>query len=179
MLITKNEYKMKYTNGLKTVIVGSFMASAIILFIIISGCATEHKIILNNMVVVEQPFDEWINQEFHPEPPQVIGFKDPPEWSSWNTFWFASTIGGRAADIASTQYALNNGGCKEANPIYGDNPSTGKMILISAAVVGATWLAVEYWIDEEDREIARNWIYGLQAAISVSVAAHNMSLNCN
>lgn len=34
------------------------------------------------------------------------------------------------ADIASTQSCLKRGTCQEANPLYGKNPSLGKMVAI-------------------------------------------------
>lgn len=50
-----------------------------------------------------------------------------------------------AADIASTQRCLNRGTCEEGNPLYGENPSLGKMIAIR--------LPLEVAIDFAAREV--------------------------
>lgn len=179
MFTIKNEDKMQYTNGLRTVITCAVVISSISFYILISGCALENKIAVNDVVVTEQPFEEWINQEFHPEPPQAIGFNEPSDWSGWNKFWFASAVGGQAADVISTQSAINRG-CIEANPLYGDHPSTGTMILVKAALLGIGYTTTEYWLaDHPAQQDFRNWVYGAFTLIGFGAAGLNSGQGCN
>jgi len=71
------------------------------------------------------------------------------------------------ADIASTEYALNHG-CKEMNPIYGKDPSLGKMILFKGLFVGIIYLLGQ--IDPKHRPI----FYSIPTAITLGAVANNV-----
>jgi hypothetical protein len=122
---------------------------------------------------------DWLEEEFRPDPPQSVGFKEESNWTTWNKVTLGAAIGGQAADIASTQSALNRG-CTEANPVFGDDPSTGKMILVKSIVLGATLGITEYmYAGHEDQQEIRNWMFGTLAVVGFGAAGWNSSQDCN
>lgn len=52
--------------------------------------------------------------------------------------WEIAALGAALADIGSTGGGLANG-AREANPIYGDDPSAEKMLAVNLAVYGGVW----------------------------------------
>lgn len=56
---------------------------------------------------------------------------------------YGMMIGGQGLDAASTVKALHDPRLKEANPIYGKNPSTGRVLATKAALVGAGGLLTD------------------------------------
>ena len=112
-----------------------------------------------------------------PEPLTVYSFKETP-WTGWNKFWFASAIGGQLADTLSTQDALGRG-CVETNPLFGENPSIGLMVLAKVAVLGGGGYlieAVDFTVEE--RKDARNIFYGIMSVVGTGAAIHNYSIDC-
>lgn len=53
--------------------------------------------------------------------------------------WEMAAVGAAVADLASTRSALENGGAKEANPVYGDDPSAEKMLALNAGLYSGIW----------------------------------------
>jgi hypothetical protein len=129
-----------------------------------------------------QSFEEEFNREF--TPPEVTTsyhYKEDAEWTVWNKALFASAIGGHAADIWTTREGLD-GTCTESNPILGDDPSVGILVLAKVGVMGLSYWLTEYYFDDlsvEDQQVARNWVYGFNAAIGSIVALRNNNLDCN
>lgn len=122
---------------------------------------------------------DWLEEEFTPEPPQSVGFKEESNWTTWNKVTLASAIGSQAADVASTQAALGRG-CSEANPIFGEDPSTGSMVLIKVALVGVSLSVTEYfYAGHEDQQELRNWVFGSLAVAGFGAAGWNSSQDCN
>jgi hypothetical protein len=154
------------------ILIGYFLGS-------LSQVNAEPSIEINPLVTVEQPFDEWINQDFKPvDPLTAYHAEDNSNWTGFNKFWFASAIGGQTADIISTKNATNRG-CSESNPIYGDDPSAGIMILVKAGIIGISLAATEYWLDgDPNQQTTRNWVYGVLAISGFGAAAWNYSQNC-
>ena len=66
--------------------------------------------------------------------------------------WRGAAIATTATDIASTQYGLDNG-CSEGNPLYGNSPSMGKMLVINAAVIGTVWYLTKDWPEKEQQKV--------------------------
>jgi hypothetical protein len=57
-------------------------------------------------------------------------------------------IGGRAADEASTIAALRSGRAHEANPLYGDHPSIGRLFGTDLAIMGPLAYALDRAYDK-------------------------------
>ncbi|HEX2225338.1 MAG TPA: hypothetical protein VHN15_14150 [Thermoanaerobaculia bacterium] len=53
--------------------------------------------------------------------------------------WEYAAVGAAMADVASTQSALETGGFREANPVYGSDVSAEKMLAINAGLYGGIW----------------------------------------
>jgi len=53
-----------------------------------------------------------------------------------------------AADVGTTIDGLNNG-ARETNPIFGEDPSSVSLILVSAAVTGALIYLSHWWASKE------------------------------
>ena len=146
-----------------------------------AGCSGKKSTVsIHDLEVVNgQTVSEWAETlEGKPEPPQAFHTTDNG-WTGWNKFWFASAIGGQAADVVSTEHALDSGDCSEANPILGDDPSTGAVVALKVAIVGAAVWFTEYALDGHDsQQRARNWVYGSLAAFGFGAAAWNSSQDC-
>jgi hypothetical protein len=65
--------------------------------------------------------------------------------------WEHAALGATLADIASTGGAFAKGGFQEANPIYGKNPSSGKMLALNVGVYAGVW-AYTHNLDSEERQ---------------------------
>lgn len=99
------------------------------------------------------------------------------EWTDTNKLWFAAAVAGQAADVWSTEDGLDRG-CTEANPIYGSSPPVGSMLLIKGAVLSAQYAVIEYLVEPESRESARNWVYGTTAVLGFGIALRNSNVGC-
>lgn len=106
---------------------------------------------------------------------------DTNDWTRWNKFWFAGAVVGQGADVMSTAHQLNQGGCHEANPLFGKDPSTGLLLLGKVIGIGAAYLFTEWYMDGmgEDQQLARNYAYGLLTITGVGLGAYNMSIDCS
>jgi len=158
------------------------LIGTLIVLACVSGCAKREQstIATHPLIVTNEPFLEYINKTAFspPDPLTPYKYSEGTNWTSWNRFWFTSAISGQAADVVSTQLKLNDG-CSEANPLLGNNPSVGIMLLTKAAVIGTLyWCTESYLSDASNQQKARNWIYGTAAIIGWSMAGYNMSVDC-
>ena len=112
------------------------------------------------------------------DPMASQGFDHRTEWTGWNKFWFAGAVGGNAADVISTNDALNRG-CVEANPIFGEDPDMGLIIGAKLAALGLSYWFTEYVVAPSERQNARNIVYGAHSLIMSGVAIHNFTIDCN
>lgn len=106
-------------------------------------------------------------------------YKEDSTWTTWNKVWFSSAIGlYGVGDTLSTVDALDRG-CSESNPLVGDDPATGTLILVKVAAFGLIWWLVEHVTPEENRQDMRNNAYGFLSIAGGAVTAHNFNLECN
>ena len=139
------------------------------------------KVVIQPLVTDGQSFEEWIEVEAKQVDPMTISSSndDSGKWTGWNKFWFASAIGGQAADVVSTQVALNKG-CVEGNPVFGKDPSTGLMVAVKLGVVGVAYYITEVYMDGHSQQAdVRNWAYGGLAVLGFGAAGWNASQSCN
>lgn len=81
--------------------------------------------------------------------------------------WFALSVAGQAADLISTECALENG-LEEGNTfVYGKNPSTERLVLTKAAYLG-----ILYCLGELAPEL-RKKIHKISAGFGLGAATWN------
>jgi hypothetical protein len=162
-----------------------FILTFLILLLVSCGQKRSTTVVLHDLEVVNgQTVDAWI-EDLEENPPkrdpfQSYGFKESAApWTGWNKFWLGGAIAGQIADGATTIEALGSGNCHEANPFFGEDPSSGLIIGAKLAAVGAgLWLA-EYWYAGSDRQQeCRNWIYGAMAVVGLGAGAWNAGQDC-
>lgn len=131
-------------------------------------------------VAYGETFDEEMSKTYTPVDPMTsYSTTTESNWTGWNKFWFTSAIVGQTTDVVSTQQALNRG-CVEANPIFGEDPNMGLVILAKAAILGGIYYVTEYMIvGEEDQQDARNWGYGTAALVGFAAGGWNSAQDCN
>lgn len=147
-------------------------ARILILILILSllcSCAQKSTISIGELQVYDQPFEEWIQQDFRPEISDSYS-----EFTPGNYVALSAAIATAALDAISTQQALDAGG-EEANPLMGSG-SVGQVLLVKGIVFGLAWWAIEYGIEPENRQAARNWLWGLVSVAQGAAAAHNFSI---
>lgn len=98
-------------------------------------------------------------------------------WTGWNKFWFAAAVGGQLADIVSTDRGLDRG-CKEVNPLFGSDPSTGTIVAAKLGVLALAYATTEYWVPVESRQSSRNWVYGALGLTGFAAGAWNSAQDC-
>lgn len=69
-------------------------------------------------------------------------------------------------------------GCKEVNPLFGSDPSTGTIVAAKLGVLALAYVTTEYWVPVESRQSSRNWVYGALGLTGFAAAAWNSSLDC-
>ena len=74
------------------------------------------------------------------------------------------------ADTYTTLDGLHSGN-SETNPIMGEYPSDGQVIITMAATQVLTIIVAHYWSD------FRKWILGMKTGINAGFAFHNMRVN--
>lgn len=86
-------------------------------------------------------------------------------------FWtsLAITAAASGADIASTQSALARGAA-EANPLYGQRPTPGRMISIALPLALVTSYGAYRTSLSPDRRVRRLWIVGPAASVAIHLA---------
>ena len=98
-------------------------------------------------------------------------------WTGWNKFWFGAAVGGQLADTVSTARALDRG-CREANPLFGSDPSTGTIVAVKLGVLVLAYATTEYWVPAESRQSARNWVYGALGLTGFAAGVWNSAQDC-
>jgi hypothetical protein len=83
--------------------------------------------------------------------------------------WESGAVLATGADIASTQAALR-AGHREGNPLYGEHPSVGKMVIVNAALLAVVKASLRD-ASEVQRRRAWRWI----AIARFAAAAWNLS----
>lgn len=85
-------------------------------------------------------------------------------------------IGGNAADVLSTRYALqNNPNAREGNPLLGKNPGTGRLLATKAAGVGIQALLMKLLENQGKDGVAEALGYG-SGALGAGLAIHNTKM---
>ena len=129
---------------------------------------------------VERSHAESFEEEFsRPHSPQIAcsARSGDDSWTGWNKFWLSAAVGGQVADTVSTVKALDRG-CKEGNPLFGEDPSTGAIVAVKAGVLALAYATTEYWVPAESRQSARNWIYGALGLTGFAAAGWNSAQDC-
>lgn len=142
---------------------------SILILSMLCSCAQKSTISIGELQVYDQPFDEWIHQEFKPEISD--GYS---EFTTGNYVALSAAAATAALDVISTQQALDRGG-EEANPLMGSG-SVGQVLLVKGLLFGLGYLAIEHGTDPENRQTARNWLWGLVSVAQGAAAAHNFSI---
>jgi len=128
---------------------------------------------------IERAPTETFEEEFsRPHKAQIAySARSDDSWTGWNKFWFGAAVGGQLADTASTASALDRG-CKEANPLFGSDPSTGTIVAVKLGVLVLAYATTEYWTPAESRQSARNWVYGALGLTGFAAAGWNSAQDC-
>ncbi len=116
--------------------------------------------------------EEFVGKEFRP----VIQSQYRVEYTTANKLTLAGAILTAILDTASTMQALKKPGVEELNPLLGKNPGIGRILLVKAAVGTLVFLAVEYWIPEGQREVARNVVWGTATVVQGAASISNFNL---
>lgn len=91
------------------------------------------------------------------------------EWSSVEKLGFSSFVVLEVVDVGQTiRMKRHSEQYKEKNPLYGDDPSIGKVVLVKTLTT-----SLVYWAVDESSPVSRKVILGLADAIQLSVVAHN------
>lgn len=83
--------------------------------------------------------------------------------------WELVAASAALADIGSTGAGLEHGG-KEANPLYGPDPSVGRVLALNAAAYAGTWAMVRHQSPRTQQQVWRN-----VAILRLAVTAWNLS----
>ena len=128
---------------------------------------------------IDRARSETFTEEFsRPHAAQIAYTARPVDsWTGWNRFWFGAAVGGQLADTVSTARALDRG-CREANPLFGSDPSTGTIVVIKLGVLALAYATTEYWVPAESRRSARNWVYGALGLTGFAAAGWNSTQDC-
>lgn len=101
------------------------------------------------------------------------------DWSTEDKWLFGVFIGVSAIDASQTLEGLDerfpNGKPKyrEANPLYGDNPTDQRVIYTKLAGITAVWALAELYPE------SRNTVLWAVNAITIGIVAHNYSIGVN
>lgn len=143
--------------------------AVILALLLLTSCAKQSTISIGELQVYDQPFDEWIKQDFKPDNSDSYS-----ELTTGNYVALGAAVATAALDVISTQQALDKGG-EEANPLMGSG-SVGQVLLVKGVVFGLAWWAIEYGIEAENRQAARNWLWGLVSVAQGAAAVHNFNV---
>ena len=86
--------------------------------------------------------------------------------------WQSAAIGAALIDIGSTGGALRQEGFKEANPVFGDRPSVGKMAAVNLGVYTGVWALTRKMDPVDKQKMWRN-----VTILRLLVASWNFSQN--
>lgn len=106
------------------------------------------------------------------ESPPGISAPAPPKKgiSKWAQL---ATLGGHTADAMSTIHALKHPDVQELNPVYGNKPSTGKVLGVKGGSA-AVQLLMQHLIGKKSPKLANFLGYGTGATLG-GVAIHNLT----
>lgn len=94
------------------------------------------------------------------------------EWDSIDKALFTGQIVLQAVDIAQTNYIRQHPDqFKEANPLYGNPPNMGRVIIFKAALVGGI-----YWLVKDMPSADRKLVLGVVDVIQLGIVGRNVSL---
>jgi len=89
------------------------------------------------------------------------------DWELRDEVLFGSLVTLQVVDILQTREAMKHPEqFKEANPVFGDDPSTGKLVLIKGVYVGVVWHLLDEYTSSKDRTVAL-WVLNAIAAVVV------------
>ncbi|HEV2856162.1 MAG TPA: hypothetical protein VHC97_25460 [Thermoanaerobaculia bacterium] len=86
--------------------------------------------------------------------------------------WEKAAVGAALADIASTGGAMSKPGFKEANPIYGPQPTSGKMLAVNAGVYAGVWA-----LTRDLNPVQRQRLWRTVTVLRLLVVGWNLSKN--
>lgn len=90
---------------------------------------------------------------------------------------YAALVGGQAMDITATRIALSRG-CVELNRgVYGQSPSTVRLIAVKAPIVAANWLAMRV-LHKAGHSKAERIVGYLSGGIGIMAGSLNLSASC-
>lgn len=132
-------------------------------------------IIIGMLIGIKECYGETIQEEFNGKSysPQLEYYYKDTSWTAVNISIFGFYLVANAADVYTSQRALDRGGV-EGNPIMPE--STGGMILTKVVLVGVFYYVTETWLVPKYGTNARNWIYGTGAVVLSAVSIHNNSV---
>lgn len=163
---------------MKYAILGILVICSGLVWAIVANC--DETVNIQPLVVTEQSFADWIDQDFKPVDPMTsYSSKDDSDWTGWNKFWFASAIGAHSLDIVSTRHGLDRG-CREGNPLLGGGHSFGVLVLAKVGMLGiGHWLTEYVYKGDPNQQEYRNWLYGGMTVLGAGAASWNSSQDCN
>lgn len=91
-------------------------------------------------------------------------------WNPTDKALFAGYVALTAFDAAQTDQCLHAGTCVETNPLFGDNPSTARLITTKLAVTGAL-----LWAADALPQYRRALLIGADV-FQCAIVAHNLSI---
>ena len=116
--------------------------------------------------------DSLVAAELNKPRVEVSAPAPPPEKKGVSKWAQLATLAGHAADAASTIHALRQPGLREGNPIFGDNPSAGKIAGVKAGGA-ALQMLLQHYIGKRAPKATNIIGFGTGAALG-GLAAHNM-----
>jgi len=99
----------------------------------------------------------------------LISTANAEPWATTDKYLMGSYVALQAIDCLQTEKALDKG-MKEANPFYGDNPSTETLVVTKGALIGITYFVADQYPQD------RRWMLWSLNIIQGIVVAHNYTL---
>lgn len=127
---------------------------------------------MNDHPFSKSALDTLVADSIRENPPAVSA--PPPEAKKKGVSKWAqlATLGGHMADAGTTIHALNQG-AMETNPLYGENPSAGKVLGMKGGTA-ALQMLLQHFLGKKNPTAANVLGYGTGAAMG-GVAGWNMA----
>ena len=100
----------------------------------------------------------------------LAGCANVRPWTKQEKVLLGASCLATVADMTTTLDMLDNGNW-EINPMMGEHPSSGQVVLTMAATQVLTIIVAHYWSD------FRAWILGIKTGINTGFAFHNMRMD--
>jgi hypothetical protein len=103
----------------------------------------------------------------------LIALSVPTSCATASSHWEAAAVGAALADIASTGGGVDRsqgGQFRESNPVYGSNPSSGKMLAVNAGLYAGIWA-----LTREVNPVQRQKVWRAVTILRLLVAGYNVS----